>query len=151
MPIELTAVYEPQANGSVIAYVAELPAVTVGGHNLEEARAGLAERLRLFLEQERDDVLSRVGPGARVESVRIEIGSHRDTRAELDADLATRVEIDVRPRSPQLDHDAGNNLVDYLVQIGLLAAPVAVPDSDDFEPVCIQGRPVSEEIIEARR
>jgi hypothetical protein len=141
IPLELTAVYEPQANGTIIAYVAEVPGASVVARNMDEARARLAERLQQTLSGERDAALARLGPDARVEALPIDADRH-DTHVDA-AHHDTRVEA-ARP--------AGESDLLRLLReqgrIGALPEPLA---DDDFEPVRVAGRPISQEIIEGRR
>lgn len=70
---ELTAVYEPQEDGWIVASVAELPGANTQGQTLEEARANLAEAVQLLLESYREQRLAEAGPTARFERIRVEI------------------------------------------------------------------------------
>jgi predicted RNase H-like HicB family nuclease len=70
---ELTAVYEPQEDGWIVASVAEIPGANTQGRTLEEARANLAEALQMLLESYREQRLGEAAPNARLERIRVEI------------------------------------------------------------------------------
>jgi len=144
VPLELTAVYEPQANGTIVAYVAEVPGASIVARNMDEARARLAERLRQTLSGERDAALARLGPDAQVEALPIDAGRRRETHVDA-AHRDTRVEA-ARPAGEadllRLLREQG--------RIGALPKPGELAD-DDFEPVRVTGKPISQEIIEGRR
>ena len=53
LAIELTAVFEPAAEGGYVAFVEELPGANTQGETLEEARANLREAVQLVLEANR--------------------------------------------------------------------------------------------------
>lgn len=53
LAIELTAVFEPAAEGGYVAFVEELPGANTQGATLEEARANLREAVQLVLEANR--------------------------------------------------------------------------------------------------
>ena len=53
LAIELTAVFEPAAEGGYVAFVEELPGANTQGDTLEEARANLREAVQLVLEANR--------------------------------------------------------------------------------------------------
>jgi predicted RNase H-like HicB family nuclease len=54
MAQELTAVFQPAAEGGYIAYVEELPGSNTEGETLEEARENLREAVELILEANRE-------------------------------------------------------------------------------------------------
>ena len=53
LAIELTAVFQPAAEGGYLAFVEELPGANTQGDTLEEARANLREAVQLVLEAHR--------------------------------------------------------------------------------------------------
>jgi predicted RNase H-like HicB family nuclease len=53
LAIELTAVFQPAAEGGYVAFVEELPGANTQGDTLEEARANLREAVQLVLEANR--------------------------------------------------------------------------------------------------
>jgi predicted RNase H-like HicB family nuclease len=136
--MEFTAVYEPQADGTVVGYVAEVPGASVVGRTIDEARTRLAQKLRQAIDSERDAALARLGPGARVESIQLAAAARRETQVESRSDHDTRMD------APELD------------LLGLLRTQGRIADlpnelDDDFEPIPAEGKPISQEIIEGRR
>jgi predicted RNase H-like HicB family nuclease len=53
LAIELTAVFQPAAEGGYVAFVEELPGANTQGDTLDEARANLREAVQLVLEANR--------------------------------------------------------------------------------------------------
>lgn len=53
LAIELTAVFQPAAEGGYVAFVEELPGANTQGETLDEARANLREAVQLVLEANR--------------------------------------------------------------------------------------------------
>ena len=144
MAVDFTAVYEPQPNGSIVAYLAELPAVTTGGRNLEEARARLAEQLRLFLEHERAEVLARAATGAQIEPLRV------DGEAERRHSPRNGQAKPARGRRKHRRAEPG--LLEQLQKLGWIDR-LPAPDllDDNFQPVRLPGEPLSQQIIRERR
>jgi predicted RNase H-like HicB family nuclease len=144
MRVELTALYEPLPGGGVVAHVAEVPEVSAAGDSLEAARKLLAEKLRQFLRHARESAVRRARPQTHVEPISVELSEAAAHRAEppTGAGLAA---VRVQPYGEA-------DLIRHLLERGLIPGPLPEIDPDaDFEPVPIQGRPISEEIIEARR
>ncbi|HRY34165.1 MAG TPA: type II toxin-antitoxin system HicB family antitoxin [Bacteroidales bacterium] len=52
--IELTAVFEPCAEGGFIAFIQELPGINSQGETLEEAKENLADAINLMFEERRN-------------------------------------------------------------------------------------------------
>jgi predicted RNase H-like HicB family nuclease len=73
---EFTAVFEPQEDGWIVAYVAEVPGANTQGRTMEEARENLIEALQLVLECQRDQALADAAPNASLERIRVELPSH---------------------------------------------------------------------------
>lgn len=67
MLAELTAIYERQPDGWIVATIAEVPGVSTQGRTLEEAREMLADALAQVLECNRELRVAEAGPGAIVE------------------------------------------------------------------------------------
>ena len=67
MPIELTAIYQPQPGGWIFACIAEIPGVITQGRTMEEAREMLADALEQMLECNKELRLAETAPGAIVE------------------------------------------------------------------------------------
>jgi predicted RNase H-like HicB family nuclease len=72
MVAEFTAVYEPQANGEYVAYIAEFPEVRTLCRSLEEARAALTRDLSCYFEGERGGSLATASRNALIEPLRID-------------------------------------------------------------------------------
>jgi predicted RNase H-like HicB family nuclease len=75
MKIELTAVYEPQADGWIAASIAEIPGVLSQGKTMPEAREMLADALHQILESNRELAVAAAGPNAVVEGFDLELAS----------------------------------------------------------------------------
>jgi predicted RNase H-like HicB family nuclease len=73
MVSQFTAVFEPQPSGWIVAYVAEIPGANTQGRTLDEARANLAEAVRLLLECQRDQALAEAGANASLERIQVEL------------------------------------------------------------------------------
>ena len=67
MHIELTAIYEPQPAGWIVASIAEIPGVLTQGETKEEAREMLADALAQIIECKRAISIAEAGPAAIVE------------------------------------------------------------------------------------
>ena len=52
--MKLTAVYEPANEGGYTCFVEEIPAAISQGETLEEAKANLADALKLVLQSQRE-------------------------------------------------------------------------------------------------
>lgn len=142
--MEFTAVYEPEPNGSIVAYVAELPAVTVGAHNLEEARAHLAELLRRFLKRERNKALARTAATAKIEPIQV----NRPTRSRP----GSRNGPITPQRGRRKPRQAEPDLLAQLLELGWIdRVPSPQLLEENFQPVCLEGQPISEQIIQERR
>jgi predicted RNase H-like HicB family nuclease len=141
MKVEFTAVYEQQADGSVWASVAELPRIKVCGKSLEEARASLAEQLRRVLEDKRDRTLARTSSIVPIETISVELSPPSPSRR--------------RPRRKRKGPSWSKTqmqLWQSLLDAGRIDEIPTVPlDPDAIDPILIEGRPISEEIIEDRR
>jgi predicted RNase H-like HicB family nuclease len=147
MLAEFTAVYEPRPNGVYTGYIAELPEVRTGAKTLEAARTNLAEQLQYHLEGERDRFLAIVSSQALIEPLRIEMPFSRRTDAETRASQAFPQAKSPQPR--ELD------VLQTLLERGLIdeipPPPPLGGKREEHEPIPIEGRPISEEIIEGRR
>jgi predicted RNase H-like HicB family nuclease len=75
MRVELTAVFEPQPSGWIVASVAEVPGALTQGRTIEEARENLKEALQLILESQRDRALAEAAADAQLEVIEIELPS----------------------------------------------------------------------------
>ena len=73
MKLELTAIYEPQPDGWIVASIAELPGVITQGQSMEEARAMLANALEQMWLARRDLSLAEVQPDHRTERLDVEL------------------------------------------------------------------------------
>jgi hypothetical protein len=145
MRFEFTAVYQTHADGWITAYVAEKPKIATGAQSLEEARAALVAQLRGELEFDRDQGLRAAAPDARIECLCVETSSIPACPAPG--------QPPARPGRPAYWTHAEAKFFRQLHQQGLIDQipdPLTF-DADDFEPVPIEGRPISEEIIEGRR
>jgi predicted RNase H-like HicB family nuclease len=147
MLAEFTAVYELHPNGVYTGYVAEVPEVRTGAKTLEEARTNLAEQLRYHLEGERDRFLAVISSEALIEPLRIAMPFSRKTDAETrSAHSPPQAEL---PRPTELD------VLHTLLEKGLIdeIPPPPPPGGkrEEHQPVPIEGKPISEEIIEGRR
>jgi predicted RNase H-like HicB family nuclease len=69
--MKLTAVYEPANEGGYTCFVEEIPAAISQGETLEEAKANLADALKLVLQCQRE--LAERGLSARAVREVIEI------------------------------------------------------------------------------
>jgi hypothetical protein len=144
MLVELTAVYERHANG-VRAYIAELEAVSTQAKTPEEARANLVARVRLFLEYERALAFAKAGADARMEPIRVELPTVQGLRAEA---VAVCPLDEVRP------YEEADLFQTLLEQGKIDTIPPPYPAGarrEEHDPVQIEGKPISEEIIEGRR
>jgi predicted RNase H-like HicB family nuclease len=142
---EFTAVFEPRPNGIYTGYIAEIPQVRTGAKTLEEARCTLAEQLRYYLEAERNRFLSRISSNAHIEPLRIKILPSQPTGTEVQVATASL-------RSPEASEP---DLLQTLLERGLIdkipLLPAAGTGREEHEPIPIEGKPISEEIIEGRR
>ncbi len=145
MLCEFTAIYEPEKDGWIRAYVLEVPGCSAHGRTLEEARHNLAEMLRVTLNSYRVNLLNRAVKQATVELLQVELPS---LCGEVDRALATVSGL--KTRTFTQDH-----VKQALLENGVITEPGSSANpadwDDDFEPVPIEGKPISEEIIEARR
>lgn len=141
---EFTAIFELDSNGDFAAFVAEIPDINTAGKTLQEARAQLAEKLQQYLEHERSQALGRASSNAHIEPLRIAMPNGH-TEAGTPADLA----------EPELWPAAEADLLQVLLQEGLIdklsLSSASDTNDDDFEPVPIEGKPISQEIIEERQ
>ena len=62
--MKLTAVFEPAKEGGYTCFVEEIPAAISQGETLEEAKANLADALRLVLEYQREIAQKGLSPDA---------------------------------------------------------------------------------------
>lgn len=137
MKAEFTAIYETRPDGTVKASIAELPDVFAGGRTLEAARDHLARHLWLFLEARRLEALSRADPRSHIEPIQVE--SWPPTEAIAQA----------RQR-PWQRGEAEFWLA--LLRDGRIDSLLPLPsDTDDFVPISVEGKPISQQIIEDRR
>jgi predicted RNase H-like HicB family nuclease len=145
MLCEFTAVYEPQDDGRIRAYVLELPGSSSYGKNMDEARANLAEMVRLTLNSYRVNLLQRANKQGALEMLSLELPtlpSSVEQALLIAAGLQTRTftQGDVRR---------------ILFDQGLLSEiRHPLPRSawrEEHDPIPIEGKPISEEIIEGRR
>jgi predicted RNase H-like HicB family nuclease len=144
MLIEFTAIYKRHPNGAVVAFVAERPDITTGGHTLEEARENLAERLRGVLEFERQEGLALASPDDVVEPLHLEI-ARPQKRTEGKNTLPGK-----EPRPSRESDFMQVLLAEGLIDAAALSGTSDAHD-DDFEPIPVEGKPISEEIVEGRR
>ncbi|HJT77550.1 MAG TPA: hypothetical protein VJ739_10155 [Gemmataceae bacterium] len=142
MQVELTAIYE-EYPGGVRAYIAEIESIRTLAKTREEARANLVARVRLYWESERARAFAYVRPEARVEPIRVEVPTIEGTGAEAAAAL---------PRDAVWRYE-DVDLFQTLLEQGRIDAipPPGRIDTDQVEPVRIEGKPISQEIIEDRR
>ena len=105
MGAEFTAVFEPQANGKYLAYIAEFPEVRSLNRTLEEARSALREELCLYFHGERGRSLSKASPNAHIEALHIDtslppprVSETQGTPPDIVPTLGKRVRIDPMPR-----------------------------------------------------
>jgi hypothetical protein len=140
MLAEFTAVFKTAGNNRVRAQVVELPDIRAEGRTTREARAKLVQAVRKALEARRVDTLAHVEPGARVERIRVRTKAPTEIRRKPRQAGRQR-----RSREP--------DLLQVLLQQGLINAipPLDALDTDKCEPIHVEGKPISEEIIEARR
>jgi predicted RNase H-like HicB family nuclease len=73
MPIKLTAIYQPQPSGWIVACIAEIPGVITQGRTMDEAREMLADALAQMLECNKDLRLAEAGPGAIIERFEVPV------------------------------------------------------------------------------
>jgi predicted RNase H-like HicB family nuclease len=69
--MKLTAVYVPAAEGGYSAFVEEIPGAISEGETLEEARANLADALRMVLECNREIARNNEPPESHRESIEL--------------------------------------------------------------------------------
>jgi hypothetical protein len=139
MSSEWTAILVP-ADGGFAAYAAEFPRLRVRGKTQEEALAKLTRKLR--------DRLVRT----RMRSFR-RMDAARAAAEPLSVELPSLAESLQAARAPD-DSDSASqpDLLQALVEAGILDEATAAAEVDeDGDPVAIEGRPISEEIIEGRR
>src|SRR5687767_6403721 len=140
MAAEFTVIIEPQGTNGVVARVAEIPGVTAEAATPEEARTQVAARLKAHLDSEREKALAAVAPNAAVERVRVSTA---------------------RPRSmkPRKRRSYDDRMWDKIWQTLLEQGRIDhIPTKEEIERIArerkavpIEGRPISEEIIEDRR
>jgi len=53
--IEMTAVFEPCAEGGYIAYIQEIPGINSQGETIEDAKENLTEAINLMFEERRSN------------------------------------------------------------------------------------------------
>lgn len=73
MKLELTAIFEPQDDGWIVASIAELPEVLTQGKTVEEAKANLAEALSLSFCTQRESSLPEVQQNHFSERLEVEV------------------------------------------------------------------------------
>jgi predicted RNase H-like HicB family nuclease len=145
MRAELTAVFEPRADGWIVAYVLEVPGTRTQGKTVEEARANLAELLRVTLNSYRVNLLRRAAKDATLELLPVQLPT---LPSQADAALAVAAGLTARTFTER-------ECLQALVDAGLITeirdprAPGAI--RAEHEPIPIEGKPISEEIIEGRR
>ena len=145
MLCEFTAVYEPQENGWVRAYVLEVPGCRTAGKTMDEARANLAECLHLTLNSYRLNLLKKADQQATLEPIRVDLPA---LPGRVDEALAAAAGFPTRTFSRD---DINQAMLDEGLIDELAPPPGPGTADDDFEPIPIEGRPISEEIIEGRR
>jgi predicted RNase H-like HicB family nuclease len=147
MPAEFTAVYELHPNGVYLGYVAEVPEVRTGAKTLKEARADLAMQLRYHLEGERDRSLAITSSEAILEALPVEIpfSLERDSRKP-----AAQTSSQVKHPQPT-ESDVLRELLDRGLIDEIPPPPRPGEQREEHEPIPIEGKPISEEIIEGRR
>jgi predicted RNase H-like HicB family nuclease len=137
MTTEWTVIVEPRDGGRFVARIAEIPVVRAEAKTAKEARAKAAERLREHLERKRAESLRRAGPAAAVSRLRAAkkrpAGGKRPKRrpraeTELLQGLLEQGRIDYIPTEEEVERMAR-----------------------EFQPIRVEGRPLSEEIIADRR
>jgi hypothetical protein len=137
MTTDWTVIVTPRAAGGFVARIAEIPAVRAEAKTAREARAKAAERLREHLLRKRTESLRRAGPAAAVS--RLRAGKKKPAtkkqprrwtpaRDPLLRELLAQGRIDHIPTEEELEEIARN-----------------------FQPIPIEGRPISEELIADRR
>jgi predicted RNase H-like HicB family nuclease len=70
-PVTLTAVFEPAPEGGYTCHFEEFPEVFSQGETLDEARANLADALKLVMDYHRDEARQRVSARAVREPLRL--------------------------------------------------------------------------------
>jgi len=70
-PMNLTAVYEPAAEGGFTGWVEEIPAAISEGDTIEEAESNLMEALKLVLECQRELSDQTRSPGSLKRSLEL--------------------------------------------------------------------------------
>jgi predicted RNase H-like HicB family nuclease len=137
---EFTAIYEQKEGGVVLASLAELPGIRIRAASLDEARTRLAEKLRRVLKRRCRESLAVVTADAQVEVIRVERPSPQGRPAASEKGGWTKSEM---------------ALWQALLAQGRIEAipPPPVPGQpwQRHEPIPIEGKPLSEEIIEDRR
>jgi predicted RNase H-like HicB family nuclease len=145
MLCEFTAVYEPQQDGWIRAYVLEVPGSWSYGKTREEARANLAETVRLTLNSYRVNLLQRANKQAALETLHLDLPT-LPTSVEQALPIAAG-----HPTRMFTEDDVKRILFDQ----GLLSEiRPPLPRSawrEQHDPIPIEGKPISEEIIEGRR
>ena len=142
---QFTAVYEPQEDGRVLAYALEVPGSRTQGKTLEEARANLAELLRLTLNSYRVNLLRKASKQARLEPIPVDLPA---LPSGVEEALATATGLKTRTFSRE---DLNQALLDEGL-ISEIRPPLRPEDRrEEHDPIPIEGKPISEEIIEGRR
>jgi predicted RNase H-like HicB family nuclease len=138
MKTEWTVIVEPQDGKGFIARIAELPAVTAMGKTAAAARAAAAARLRKHLDRERAASLRRAPPMAAVDRIRVETTPPKKKlrRPRKQSSGIDKLLLELLAQG-RIDHIPSEQEVDELVK--------------HFKPIRVEGRPISEEIIEDRR
>lgn len=73
MRFELTAIFEPQPDGWIVASIAEFPEVLTQGKTIDEAKANLADALSLSICTQREQSLPGVQPNHHTERLSVEV------------------------------------------------------------------------------
>ncbi len=141
MHADFTILLKPHSRG-VRASVAELPGVSAVGGTREEARAKLVQRVRANLEAQRQKSIARAGPEAVLESVRVEMPNGPAPREKKSHRSSATRKTRQTP-----------DLLQVLLQQGLIDAIPGMDslDTDRLRSISVEGKPISEEIIEDRR
>jgi predicted RNase H-like HicB family nuclease len=145
MHCELTAVYEPLEDGSIRAYVLEVPGSRAYGKTIAEARSNLAELIQLTLNSFRVNLLKKAHPLATLEPLSAEL-------PELPAKAKDALMAATRAKTRSFTRDDVNQALLDKGIISEIRPPL--PRSawrEEHEPVQVEGKPISEEIIEGRR
>jgi predicted RNase H-like HicB family nuclease len=73
MRLELTAIYEPQDDGWIVASIAEIPEVLTQGRTMDDARKNLADALRQSFCVQREMTLPSIAEKHVSESLVVDV------------------------------------------------------------------------------